>query len=75
MNIYIFERIENVSGNYHKEGGLVIIASSIEHAKEVISVDKNICPTDEEWDAVQFFHLKDREEKPRYWVMPDAGCC
>jgi len=74
MNIYVFEDIEQVSSNWHTNGGLVIIADSIDHAKEVIVENIWIKPTAEEWDSVSSFALSKREE-PRYWIMPNAGCC
>jgi hypothetical protein len=74
MKIFVFERIEQVSGNYHSEGGLVIIARDIDHAKEVISVDPEVRPTDLEWESVESFELIGNPE-PKFWVMPDAGCC
>jgi len=74
MNIFIFEDISKVSGVYHSEGGLVIIANDINHAKEVIMDDHWIRITDKEWEAVESFDLKDNVE-PKYWVMPNAGCC
>lgn len=74
MKIYIFEQIDQVSGNYHSGGGLVIIAKDIEHAKEIILVDKEIQPTDEEWAKVESYDLAENVE-PKFWTMPDAGCC
>jgi hypothetical protein len=73
MKIYIFERISQVSGNWHPEGGLVIIANDIEEAKQLIAKDDNISPTDKEWETVESFEIIANE--PKYWVMPDAGCC
>jgi len=65
MNIFIFEDISKVSGAYHSEGGLVIIANDINHAKEVIMDDHWIRIINKEWEDVE----------PKYWVMPNAGCC
>jgi hypothetical protein len=74
MKIFIFERIAQVTDNWHPEGGLVIIAKDIEHAKEIISGDECISITDEEWDGAESFELAEDVE-PKFWVMPDAGCC
>jgi len=74
MKIYIFNEIEQVSCNYHSNGGLVIIAKDIEHAKEVISVDSDVQPTENEWKSVEVYDLAENVE-PKFWVMPDAGCC
>lgn len=73
-NIFIFERIGQLSYNYHSEGGLVIIAKDIDEAKEIIKVDKNIQPTEEDWKEVKVYKLKEEVES-RYFTFPDAGCC
>lgn len=74
MKIYIFEYIEQVSGNFHSGGGLVIIAKDIEDAKKLISVDERIQPTEDEWLKVESYDLSENVES-KFWVMPDAGCC
>lgn len=74
MNIWIFNRVEEVSSSYHSQGGLVIIAENIGSAKRLISVDKYIKPTDEEWNNADCFELAE-EVNERYYVMEDAGCC
>lgn len=74
MKIFVFERINKCSDNYHKEGGLVVIAKDIEHAKELLKRDNSIHVTEDEWKDVESFTLTDNVE-PKFWVMPDAGCC
>ena len=36
MNIYIWEDIENVSRSYHSGGGMAVVASTEERAREMI---------------------------------------
>lgn len=74
MKIFVFEYLGQVSDNYHCGGGLVIIARDIEHAKEIISSDESISIKEEDWEKVESFNLADDVE-PKFWVMPDAGCC
>jgi hypothetical protein len=74
MKIYVFERVGKVSNNYHEEGGLVIIANDIEHAKELINKTDDIDVTDDEWSKVESYELAENVE-PKIWAMPDAGCC
>jgi hypothetical protein len=74
MKIFVFERINKVSDNYHTEIGLVIIAGNIEHAKDVIKQDTSIEVSEDEWQHVECFELANNEES-KFWVMPDAGCC
>lgn len=74
MRIYVFERIEQVSWNYHAGGGLVVIAKDENHVKQLILKEEHIEITDEEWKDVESFALSENVE-PKIYVMPDAGCC
>lgn len=74
MRIFIFDRLDSVSRNYHKSGGLVILATDKEEAKNLVSVDENIIITDEDWSKVEEFEVSSNYPK-RHWVFPDAGCC
>lgn len=74
MKIFIFERIQQVPFRKHSESGLVIIAKDINSAKELIKCDVDIEVTDKEWETVESFDLL-KNETPKYWVMPYAGCC
>ena len=74
MKIFIFETISQCSSRHHSKGGLVIIADDINAAKQLISGNKYISITDKEWEGVESFELS-QTVTPKYWVMPDAGCC
>lgn len=83
MNIYIWKNLLEVTSNYHPEGGLAVVARSLDHAKEVVAhyYDDNYDPEwstaprpnlDIEPDAV---YTLANEETPRVFVFPNAGCC
>lgn len=74
MKMFIFEYLNQVSPNYHPEGGLVVIAKDKEQVIELIKKYGNIEITKEEWEEVIIYELKHNEE-PRVFVFPDAGCC
>jgi hypothetical protein len=74
MKIFVFNRINQCSCNYHTEGGVVIVADDIDAAKELIKSDEYISITKKEWANVEAFELA-TVVLPKYWVMPDAGCC
>lgn len=74
MKIFLFQRIKQVSYNYHPEGGLAIVAKDKEHALKLIEQDEYINISKEEWNEVIVYNLSDDEE-PRVFVFPDAGCC
>jgi len=74
MYIYILEHVEELTERYHCDGGLVIVGKSLDDAKKIVSKDKYIKPTDEEWNAALVYGL-DGEADRKYFVFPDAGCC
>lgn len=89
MNVYVFKEVEQLTDNYHNEGGLVVIARDKNHVKELIKetnkiswddsddftlICADISLTDEEWAEVAIYPTTD-DAKPRVFVFPDAGCC
>ena len=36
MNVYIWQRVDHLTHNYHDEGGIVVIAHSLDRAKEIV---------------------------------------
>lgn len=68
--IWIFEDLDQVSGNYHSGGGLVIVAKNIEMAKLLVSQDNDIEILD--WDKSK---VGDTTLDKAIYVFPDAGCC
>lgn len=74
MKMYVFQYNDQVSENYHSGGGLMVIAKNTEHVKELIEKEEYIKITNDEWQEVIVYELKE-DEKPRIFVFPDAGCC
>ena len=74
MKMFVFEYINQVSPNYHTEGGLMVIAKDKEQVIQLIEDYGNIEIDKEEWADVIIYELKNNEE-PRVFVFPDAGCC
>lgn len=72
MNAYVWERLDNVTYNYHSQAGLLIIARTIEHAQELV---------DNEVRKGLVLPVPDRtikcadHEDPCVFVFPDSGCC
>jgi hypothetical protein len=76
MNIYIFERLESVSGNYHPEGGCVIIAKDKNHAMTLVVKNPYLCITEDDWNNCDMYALHDAlNDVGRIYIFPDAGCC
>lgn len=80
MKLYLFKRIEQLSDSWHQEGGLVIVANDLEHAKSLIANEEYIKPTDAEWvEAIVYPLDTSNDSDPHIWpvvyTFPDAGCC
>lgn len=74
MRIFIFEGVDEVSGHYHSDGGLVIIAEDEARVKELVAEDEYIKLTEADWfDVISYQVSDDAQEK--VFVFPDAGCC
>ena len=89
MNVYIFKEVEQLTSNYHCDGGLVVVAKDDEQvAKLIIGANKStyketddftlayadIELTEEEWGNV-IIYPTDETVEPAIYVFPDAGCC
>ena len=71
MNIYIWERIDHCTGNYHSEGGVVVIAKNLGRAKEIAKNEG--CTFTEKEDPDKVYPVGTQKE---YIVLfPDVGCC
>lgn len=77
MKIFIWERVYKLTDNYHPEGGLVVIAETLEQAR-VLAQSKGVTFTDvgDDWDRdsnVIKFEIVANESQ--VFIFPDAGCC
>jgi hypothetical protein len=83
MSIYIWERVNMMSDNYHSEGGVVVVAKGLERAREIAREHFNPEKEHEiltDYDTTVFdtephkvFKVTSKEEY--YCDFPDAGCC
>lgn len=75
MKIFILTNVEDLTSNYHPEGGLVIIAETIEAAKELMKGDSEALISEQEWLDVIIHELIGQDIEPNYYIFPNAGCC
>lgn len=73
MRIYVWESLRVCSDRYHSEGGLVVVARSLERARELAVADYPgtsavIEEPDHNW-------LTSPLENEKVITFPDAGCC
>lgn len=72
MKVFVWERINQATDNYHSQGGVVVFAETEERARELVNkIDGCVIDEDEMPDEIR--DVIDGVEK--VFIMPDAGCC
>lgn len=71
VKLFVWERVDQLTTNWHPEGGLVIIAESLDAARELIK-DRVKCGALTK-DPDYTTSVYGKEEK--VFIFPDAGCC
>ena len=74
MMLYLFEQVEKASNRYHEDGGLVVVAKSRPHAKQLIASDPSLTVNGDDWDCVIAYKLATNRQ-PHVYAFPNAGCC
>lgn len=72
MKVFVWERIDNATDNYHSQGGLVVFAETEERARALANL-VNGCSLKSEETPDYVREIFGGEE--RVFIMPDAGCC
>lgn len=66
---------DQVSGDYHSDGGMVVVAKDLQAAKALVASEAPYAAiTDEEWEGATRYDLAG-DPKPTVRVFPNAGCC
>lgn len=73
MKIFIWERVENATSNYHSGGGVVVVAETLEQAMSM--AEEHGVRFGDEYDTAPIALELSDEQEPRVFVFPDAGCC
>lgn len=74
MQVFIFPHLEQVSGNYHTNGGAVIIAENDEKARQLAEQTDGLQISESEWQTAEVFTISG-DAPPKVYIYPDAGCC
>jgi hypothetical protein len=74
VRLWVFPRVDQVSSNWHPEGGLVVIAEDRPAAETMLAKNAAIKVTEAEWKDAHRYVIADDCEG-RVYTFPDAGCC
>ena len=73
MTIFIWNNVGNLTDNYHDDGGLVVIAASLDAAKvQIENACQKGCTALKDTPDFQA-SVEANEEK--IFMFPNAGCC
>lgn len=72
MKLFIWEYVYDLTDNWHKEGGLAVIAKDLDSARKIIEGKAPNCSAlNEQAD----FTTSVEEGEEKIFIFPDAGCC
>lgn len=74
MKIFIWSHVRQCSQNYHSDGGVVVIAESVEAAVALANAN-NGCIVDLKVDGPPDTFELVGDAVPSAYIFPDAGCC
>lgn len=77
MNVYIWSRVANLTENFHNEGGLVVVAPSLEKARAFM-LDwgvRSYCKAHTTDPDASYTLATGGADVPALFIFPDAGCC
>ena len=72
MKVFVWERVDQASSNYHSEGGVVVFAETEARAREIANKQSG-CSIAENEEPDEARDVSGGNEA--VYIMPDAGCC
>jgi hypothetical protein len=78
MNVYVWDHLNRMSDNYHDNGGVVVVAASLERAHELLRVKGQYgaaVPEDSDVFTTAPTATYPSEGDERVYTFPNAGCC
>lgn len=72
MKVFVWERVDQCTSNYHSEGGVVVFAETEARARELANAVSGCAIKSEELPD-EARDVSDGAE--RVFIMQDAGCC
>ena len=74
MKVFIWETIQELTDSYHSDGGLVVIAESVDVALAEAMKLGVVFSKEEEQIPDKVYELAG-DAKPDVFIFPNAGCC
>jgi hypothetical protein len=76
MKVFIWERIEKLTDNWHTDGGLVVVAANLQRAVELAEAE-GVEFSKGDYDELTPSNLYNTDDsaEEKVFIFPDAGCC
>lgn len=76
MKVFIWNSINELTDNYHSDGGLVVVAKDLERAHE-LARNEGVTFSEGDYDELTptIEYNTDDSAEERVFIFPDAGCC
>lgn len=72
--MFVWENVSGLTSNYHDGGGTVVIAESLDAARDLLKSDGVSSGSDVFTEEPSFMASVMTEEN-KVFIFPDAGCC
>lgn len=73
MKIFIWERVDRATNNFHSAGGVMVVAENIEHAMKL--AEGQGVTFSSKYDSPYIEYELQGDNEPNVIIFPDAGCC
>lgn len=74
MKVFVWENVEQVSNNWHSDGGVVVFANDESRAREIANSTPGCNIKDNEVPS-DIRDLRGSKNKEAVYIFPNAGCC
>lgn len=73
--MFVWENVSGLTTSYHDGGGTVVIAESLDAARDLLKSDGVVSSGSEVFTQEPDYTASVVSEEDRVFIFPDAGCC
>lgn len=76
MKLFLWEEVDHATERYHPEAGIVVIAESLERARDLLRRPDEYVPSNcGAYTQEPDYTTEVTDTQERVFIFPDAGCC
>ncbi len=73
--MFVWENVYGLTNNYHDGGGTVVIAGSLEAARELLKDTGGVTKKCDVFTEEPDYSIPVGGQEDKVFIFPDAGCC